>query len=123
MLYFVDALLSFFLEDMPPQPRWKTPPETGDADDDDFDLETGATKRGRRPKQDDEDKGTAGHSAKCLVHVLNSMVDKPFVPDRSKSGPCTSTQGRKVKAQKQVPVETPSWEALSKMAGVRRRVQ
>ena len=36
MLYFVDALLSFFLEDMPPQPRWKTP-ETGDADDDDFD--------------------------------------------------------------------------------------
>ena len=87
------------------------------ADDDDFDLETGATKRGRRPKQDDEDKGTAGHSAKCLVHVLNSMVDKPFVPDRSKSGPCTSTQGRKVKAQKQVPVETPSWEALSKMAG------
>lgn len=86
------------------------------ADDDDFDLD-GGTRRGRRPKEDDEDKGTAGHSAKCLVHVLNSMVDKPFVPDRLKSGPCVSTQGRKIKAQKQVPVETPSWEALSKMAG------
>ena len=87
------------------------------ADDDDFDLETGGTRRGRRPKEDDEAKGTAGHNARCLVHVLNSMVDKPFVPDRTKSGTAVSTLGRKVKAMRQVPVETPSWEAMSKMAG------
>lgn len=87
------------------------------ADDDDFDLEMGGTRRGRRPKEDDEAKGTAGHNAKCLVHVLNSMVDKPFVPDRARSGTTTSTLGRRVKAMKQVPVETPSWEAMSKMSG------
>jgi hypothetical protein len=87
------------------------------ADDDDFDMEIGGGgKRGRKPKDDDDDKGSAGHSAKCLVHVLNSMVDRPFVPGK-KAGPCVSTQGRKIKAQRQVPIETPSWEALSKMAG------
>ena len=47
MLHFVDALLSFFLEDMPPQPRWKTP-ETGDADDDDFDDDDDA-KQQKKP--------------------------------------------------------------------------
>ena len=49
MLYFVDALLSFFLEDMPPQPRWKTPPETGDADDDDFDDDDDAKQQKKKP--------------------------------------------------------------------------
>lgn len=77
------------------------------ADDDDADDFSS-----RRSGRDNEDPSTRGQkqSAKCLVNILNSMIDKGFIvpkKDVSKS---------LVKPQKEVPISDASWEALSRMA-------
>ncbi len=66
----------------------------------------------RRSGRDNDDPSTRGQkqSAKCLVNILNSMIDKGFVLPRKDSSKSTG------KPQKEVPINEASWEALSKMA-------
>lgn len=81
------------------------------ADDDDLD-DFGGGRRGSShgDGQDSSANATRKQSAKFLVNILNSMIDKQFAnPKKSKS---TAVQ----KGLKQVPIDMKSWDALSKMA-------
>lgn len=75
---------------------------------DDDDLEDFGSKRSGRDGDDPSMRGQR-QSAKCLVNILNNMIDKGFVAPK-KDG----MSGNKY--QKEVPISDASWEALSKMA-------
>jgi len=76
------------------------------ADDDDGD-DFGS----RRSGNDDPSTRGQRQSAKCLVNILNSMIDKGFVVPKK-----DVVHGKVGKPQKEVPINEASWEALSKMA-------
>lgn len=81
------------------------------ADDDDID-DLGGRRSGGRDGGHDASTSGQRQSAKCLVNILNSMIEKTFtVPKKSKSE--YSGIG---KPQKQIPINAASWEALSKLA-------
>ena len=82
------------------------------ADDDDIDDFGGGGRRGSShgDGQDSSANATRKQSAKFLVNILNSMIDKTF--GNSKKSKSTAVQ----KGQKQVPIDMKSWDALSKMA-------
>lgn len=81
---------------------------------DDDDLDDGGGRRSGRDG-DGHDPSTSGQrqSAKCLVNILNSMIEKGFVAPKTKS---TNQSGNTGKPAKAIPISDASWEALSKMA-------